>query len=478
MLNSFWDDKNRKPNKFERPKKTEIKERRANIRITQADKEIGRTTVVKKPHEKSEYWRERPSKKSSHKAGHWVEKKVGEKSTMGLQRENFVTQESDELDVEILRDTLDEQEKKITHLITRLNTQEEEFEKYKKKTQEVLNLITEALKVEVKKQETSVDISVEKSSEEEPPVHRRTYFQSDPILREITLNFLHEVVYPFGKRTVNNYKKGEECSFSFKTRNDECYAYGHFSTDEKGYLTIEIDEFTKESGKEINKKDIRFPMTLHYIEESGSSESSESDSDNEVEVETESVQSIKEPEIEEEPEVVEEVEEPKVVEEVDEPEIEEPKVVEVIEESEVVEEVEEHEIEETREVVEEVEEPKEGEVIEENHEVIEDVEEPEIEETHEVVEEVEEPKEDEVIEEPEIEENHELVEEVNEPESEVVEEPEVIEEPEITTETIKLVVQPISKSDSETTSESKESPVLELPRVKLPAFTIPQFKKI
>ncbi|GAH01657.1 unnamed protein product [marine sediment metagenome] len=161
MLNSFWDDKNKKPDKHKRPNRSEIKERKADVRITKSNKEIGRTTVVKKADTKSQYWSETPKNKFDTKNGHWVEQKNGKKSAMGLKRENFVTEESDELDIELLKDNIDAQGKKISHLVSLLSTQKEEFENYKKNTQEVLSLITDALKIKVLEQNVKEETILE-----------------------------------------------------------------------------------------------------------------------------------------------------------------------------------------------------------------------------------------------------------------------------------------------------------------------------
>ena len=153
---SFWEDK--KPSKYERPKRNEIKGKKANIRITDSKKEIGRTTVVKKNHDKSGYWTET------------------DKGKVGLKRENFRSKDesdsetdlNDEIDT--LRDTIDEQNQKRSHMVTRLNTQDEEFQKYKTNTQEILNLITGALKIKAQKiedVEEQIKDSVEDDIEDE-----------------------------------------------------------------------------------------------------------------------------------------------------------------------------------------------------------------------------------------------------------------------------------------------------------------------
>ena len=472
MLNSFWDDKNKKPDKHRRPNRSEIKERKADVRITKSNKEIGRTTVVKKADTKSQYWSETPKTKN----GHWVEQKNGKKSAMGLKRENFVTEESDELDIELLKDNIDAQGKKISHLVSLLSTQKEEFENYKKNTQEVLSLITDALKIKVLeqnvkeetileedhhvKEETILDEESDKEILKEEiinkPIHKRSYFEPSPFLKVIELNFLNEIVYPFGNKIVTNYKKDEECSFNLKIGKDECYAYGYFGNDENGYLTIEIDEFTKENGEKYNMKNVRFPLILNYIEDLSSSESSNSSEEQEMEEDI----VVEEMEVEEQ-EVVEEVEDLVVKKvEVEEKEMEEymEVVVDKVEEEQEVEEVEQ-EVEEVEQEVEEVEQEV---VVEEVEQEVEEVEqEVVVEEVEQIVEEV-----GQVVEEQVVEEQVVIVEEVGHGEQEVK------------TEMVKLIIQPIPKSESETdTSESKESPILELPRLKLPSLQIPQFKK-
>jgi len=484
MLNSFWDDKNKKPDKHRRPNRSEIKERKADVRITKSNKEIGRTTVVKKADTKSQYWSETPKTKN----GHWVEQKNGKKSAMGLKRENFVTEESDELDIELLKDNIDAQGKKISHLVSLLSTQKEEFENYKKNTQEVLSLITDALKIKVLeqnvKEETILEILDEESDKEilkeeiildeesdkeilkeeiiNKPIHKRSYFEPSPFLKVIELNFLNEIVYPFGNKIVTNYKKDEECSFNLKIGKDECYAYGYFGNDDNGYLTIEIDEFTKENGEKYNMKNVRFPLILNYIEDSSSSESSNS-SDEEVDEVV--VEEVEEQVVEEEEQEVGEIEEV-VVEEVGE-DVEE--VGEVVDEvDEEVEELEEVVVQEVVEKVEEVEE-----VLDEVEKHVEEVEEhveKHVEEVEEHVEEVEEHVEE--VEQVEVDEQEVDEQEVDEQEVDV----EVVEEQVVKTEMVKLIIQPIPKSETDT-SESKESPILELPRLKLPPFQIPQFKK-
>jgi len=178
MLNSFWDDKNKKPDKHRRPNRSEIKERKADVRITKSNKEIGRTTVVKKADTKSQYWSETPKTKN----GHWVEQKNGKKSAMGLKRENFVTEESDELDIELLKDNIDAQGKKISHLVSLLSTQKEEFENYKKNTQEVLSLITDALKIKVLEQ----NVKEETILEEDHHIKEETILEEDHHIKEET----------------------------------------------------------------------------------------------------------------------------------------------------------------------------------------------------------------------------------------------------------------------------------------------------
>ena len=82
---SFWDAKDPRKDKYRNPKKGEILEKRTKVTVTDSDKEIGRTTVVKKSHDKS---------------GFWTEKETDNKSTLRLKRENFKTKEDSVEDME------------------------------------------------------------------------------------------------------------------------------------------------------------------------------------------------------------------------------------------------------------------------------------------------------------------------------------------------------------------------------------------
>ena len=101
----FWDKRDDRKNPYVRPndtrketsrqletssskhsrplsnKKSEVSERRTKVHVSEAGKEIGKTTMVKKLHDSS---------------GFWTEKEEGNKSTLRLKKENFKTREEEE----------------------------------------------------------------------------------------------------------------------------------------------------------------------------------------------------------------------------------------------------------------------------------------------------------------------------------------------------------------------------------------------
>ena len=117
-------------------------DKRALIKVVEADKEIGKAVVVKK----------------QEKSGFWTEKETDDnKSSVRFKRENFLTKEEDSDSgehedflklktemAEIKEDNL-EKDKKITLLISHLNTLEADFQDYKKQSIEILNAVTTTL---------------------------------------------------------------------------------------------------------------------------------------------------------------------------------------------------------------------------------------------------------------------------------------------------------------------------------------------
>ena len=95
----FWDKRDDRKNPYVRPndsrketsskpfsrpsshKKSEVSERRTKVHVSEAGKELGKTTMVKKLHDSS---------------GFWTEKEEGNKSTLRLKKENFKTREEEE----------------------------------------------------------------------------------------------------------------------------------------------------------------------------------------------------------------------------------------------------------------------------------------------------------------------------------------------------------------------------------------------
>lgn len=172
---SFWDTKDKKSktrSRYERPvdkEKKDIKkekererekekersksfsnkpEKKANVTILENDKEIGRTTVIKKP-QTSGFWVEKPS----------IDAENGNSpvSSVALKRENFLT-ESDSFEhenvnekkdvkikseIETLHIKVTEQGQQIQDLISKLATLEDNFQESKKQTIEVFRALTQ-----------------------------------------------------------------------------------------------------------------------------------------------------------------------------------------------------------------------------------------------------------------------------------------------------------------------------------------------
>lgn len=159
---SFWDDK--KDERYKRPPRpVQPVEKRAHLSVRESGREIGKTTVVKRRHEKS---------------GFWTEKKDDGKSTLRMKRENFPDSEepesfdarefSENLErmagtVDQLVDELEEQGKTDKSIIIRLNNLEQEFSKHKEYTQHVLTLITNALKIQSENNESDTEGAIQEN---------------------------------------------------------------------------------------------------------------------------------------------------------------------------------------------------------------------------------------------------------------------------------------------------------------------------
>ena len=307
----YWDKKDTKKvsQKYTR---SDVRERRANVKVVDSGKEVGKTTVVKKINDKS---------------GFWTEKDNGERSSVRLKKENFASTSSEvppsSLEINQLKkdvNDLVEEVKKLPHIICRLKALEED----NVYTKEILALITKALKVKVEEsseeveevegtqeveevEETQEEQQVEETQEvekveetqeveevegtqenqevegtqkpqqvgevvevqedqkiEETPI----YFSTTP-LGIIRMKNPNDPIYPFGKRIVTKYND-EECSFTFNIGKEEFYAYGEFGKDSDSYCIVKINEFTNTDGKHISKNNLRFPIRLKFIDNSDS----------------------------------------------------------------------------------------------------------------------------------------------------------------------------------------------------------------
>ena len=125
------------------------------------------------------------------------------------------------------------------------------------------------------------------AKQEEEIVKAEKHTNAAKELKSIKLKFWGEVVYPFGKHNVDKYKAGEDATFEFKSGVNSYYAYGEFGADGNNHTIITINEITTENGKDVNSKNLKFPLNLIYVtdvhQNNFSHGSDSSDSDSEIE---------------------------------------------------------------------------------------------------------------------------------------------------------------------------------------------------